>query len=108
MHNLGSQFVLLKGGHLDSQEATDYLFDGYVQKLYVEKRIITRHTHGTGCTYAAAIAGYLAQGFAPPEAIHYAKGYLTGAIRTSNSLNIGHGTGPLHHGWNLSTTDAHK
>lgn len=105
LHALGCQFVLLKGGHLDTREATDYLFDGAVEKLYVEERIVTHHTHGTGCTYAAAIASYLAQGFAAPEAIQHAKRYLTGAIRTSNTLNVGHGTGPVHHGWNLRTAD---
>lgn len=104
LHTLGAQFVLLKGGHFDSREATDYLFDGCVQKMYPEKRVETKHTHGTGCTYAAAIAGYLAQGFAPPEAIQYAKEYLTGAIKASAVLNVGQGIGPLHHGWCINTT----
>lgn len=101
LHCLGTQFVLLKGGHFDSPEATDYLFDGCVQKVYAAPRIATKNTHGTGCTYAAAIAAYLAQGFAPPEAVHHAKAYLTGAIMASDALNIGHGAGPLYHGWNL-------
>ena len=104
LHKLGSQFVLLKGGHFDSQEATDYLFDGNVQQTYSTRRIVTKNTHGTGCTYAAAIACYLAQGCAPPEAVRLAKNFLTGAIEASDFLNIGHGVGPLHHGWNLNKT----
>ncbi len=103
LHRLGSQFVLLKGGHFESPEATDYLFDGCVQKVYAAPRIATKNTHGTGCTYAAAIAAYLAQGFIPPDAVHHAKAYLTGAIMASDTLNVGHGVGPLHHGWNLQT-----
>ncbi len=102
LHLLGSRYVLLKGGHFDSAEATDYLFDGDVQRVYSTHRVATRHTHGTGCTYAAAIACHLAQGSAPPEAVRLAKDYLTGAIEGSAILNIGNGVGPLHHGWNLN------
>jgi hydroxymethylpyrimidine/phosphomethylpyrimidine kinase len=101
LHRMGPKFVLLKGGHFESTEATDYLFDGCAEKQYAAPRIATKNTHGTGCTYAAAIAAYLAQGFAPPDAVHHAKAYLTGAIMASDTLNVGHGAGPLYHGWNL-------
>ena len=101
LHHLGSRFVLLKGGHFDSPEAVDYFFDGHVQQTYSAQRIATQNTHGTGCTYAAAIASYLAQGNGPFEAVRLAKKYLTGAIEASDALNVGHGFGPLHHGWNL-------
>lgn len=104
LYNLGSPFVLLKGGHLDSPDATDYLFDGHVERTYSTRRIDTQNTHGTGCTYAAAIAAYLAQGCAMPETVRLAKNYLTGAIEGSKYLNIGRGFGPLHHGWNLTKT----
>ncbi len=102
LHALGPRCVLLKGGHFDSPEAVDYLYDGDVQKVYATKRINTNNTHGTGCTFAAAIACQLAQGHAVPEAIQRAKDYLTRAIAESDRLNIGKGVGPLHHGWNVT------
>lgn len=104
LHQLGSKYVLLKGGHFDSPEAMDYWFDGNIQKTYSTQRIATQNTHGTGCTYAAAIACHLAQGCEPSEAVRLAKKYLTGAIEASDSLGIGHGYGPLCHGWNLRKT----
>mgnify|MGYP000375779309 CR=1 FL=1 len=101
LHALGSQHVLLKGGHFESLEAADYLFDGSVQSTCTAQRIDTKNTHGTGCTYSAAIACFLAQGCTPADAVRRAKEYLTGAIHGSALLQIGHGAGPLHHGWNL-------
>ncbi len=99
LYALGPRYILLKGGHLESEEATDYLFDGSLMRAYSTRRIDTRHTHGTGCTYSAAIACYLAQGCEAPEAVRLAKDYLTGAIENSDILCIGSGVGPLHHGW---------
>lgn len=96
---LGSQAVLLKGGHGDSSESIDYLFDGDSITAYPAARIETRHTHGTGCTLSTAIACFLARGEAMKEAIQSAKEYLTQAILHSDSLGIGKGVGPLHHGW---------
>ncbi len=101
---LGPRYVLLKGGHLASEEAADYLFDGSLVRAYSTRRIKTRHTHGTGCTYSAAIACYLAQGCEAPEAVRLAKDYLTGAIENSDILCIGNGVGPLHHGWRMRLT----
>lgn len=97
---LGPQAVLLKGGHLvgkglDPARATDYLFaDGKV-KEFSSPRVETTSTHGTGCTYSAAIAAWLGRGYAVPEAVARAKRYLDGAIR--HGLAIGHGHGPTHH-----------
>jgi hydroxymethylpyrimidine/phosphomethylpyrimidine kinase len=97
---LGPKAVLLKGGHLegkglDSSRATDYLFaDGKVLE-FSSPRIETTSTHGTGCTYSAAIAAWLGRGFAVPEAVARAKRYLDGAIRYG--LEVGHGHGPTHH-----------
>ncbi len=102
LFELGAPYVLLKGGHLESEEAADYLFDGDIVRAYSTRRIDTRHTHGTGCTYSAAIACCLAQGSSPPEAVRLAKDYLTGAILESDRLQIGKGVGPLHHGWNTA------
>lgn len=95
---LGPRFVLIKGGHLDTPDATDYLFDGQSMQTFAAPRIQTKNTHGTGCTYSAAIAAFLAKGAETPQAVAQAKLYLTGAIR--NSLNIGKGHGPLNHAWN--------
>ena len=69
--------------------------------MYHAPRIHTVNTHGTGCTYSAAIACYMARRESLPRAVQSAKEYLTGAIEHSDIMNIGRGAGPLHHGWNL-------
>ena len=94
---LGVRCVLLKGGHLEGEQATDWLYDGSAWTTYSAPRINTKNTHGTGCTYSAAIATCLAQGQALPAAVDAAKQYLSGAIRANLALGQGHG--PLHHLW---------
>ena len=101
LYGLGPKHILLKGGHLKGPAAADYLFDGASTVVFSSERIDTPHTHGTGCTYSAAIACFLAKGFSPTEAVRHAKNYLTGAIMHNQQVRIGRGTGPLHHGWNL-------
>lgn len=96
---LGPVCVLLKGGHAESADSTDYLFDGDSIVSYPAPRIDTCHTHGTGCTLSTAIACFLARGETMKDAVQYAKDYLTGAIAHSETLRIGKGTGPVHHGW---------
>jgi hydroxymethylpyrimidine/phosphomethylpyrimidine kinase len=96
LHGLGSQFVLLKGGHLASDESTDLLFDGRVTTAFASERIDTRNTHGTGCTLSAAIAALLPR-HDMVEAARQAKAYLTGAIAASHRLTVGSGHGPVHH-----------
>jgi hydroxymethylpyrimidine/phosphomethylpyrimidine kinase len=94
--SLGAKNVLIKGGHLDADEAVDVLFEperGF--HLFSAPRITTKHTHGTGCTYSAAITAELAKGSALREAIGNAKKFITEAIRTAPGL--GSGTGPLNH-----------
>ena len=100
IHALGCRHVLIKGGHLLERPATDLLYDGRFFRMYQGEFINTPHTHGTGCTYASAIAANLAKGTPLPEAIEAAKTYLTEAIR--NSLAIGHGHGPTNHFYFLS------
>ena len=96
IHALGPQAVLVKGGHLDDEEdAVDVLFDGAEVHAFRSERFETPHTHGTGCTYASAIAAHLARGAALPEAVRRAKGYVTEAIR--HGLAIGSGHGPTSH-----------
>ncbi len=94
---MGPEYVLVKGGHLKGDEAVDVLYDGHEFKYFRSPFIKTKNTHGTGCTYASAIAGFLAKGYRVEESIKNAKDFVTGAIK--NSLPIGGGHGPLNHFW---------
>ena len=94
--SLGAKNVLVKGGHLDADDAVDVLFEpGHGFREFSSPRITTRHTHGTGCTYSAAITAELAKGSALREAIAIGKKFISEAIRTAPGL--GSGTGPLNH-----------
>jgi hydroxymethylpyrimidine/phosphomethylpyrimidine kinase len=92
----GPRWVLVKGGHLPG-EAVDLLTDGSDEHWLRAPRHDNRHTHGTGCTLASAIAVGLAQGHPVPEAVTRAKEYVTGAIAAGFAL--GAGLGPVDHGW---------
>lgn len=91
---LGARAVLVKGGH-GAQGATDLLVTPEQVVELAAPRIATRHTHGTGCSYAAAIAASLAQGFNLVEAVRRAKAFIHRAIETSPGL--GRGAGPVNH-----------
>jgi hydroxymethylpyrimidine/phosphomethylpyrimidine kinase len=95
IHQFGSRHVLIKGGHLLTERATDLLYDGRFFHLFKGQFIDTPHTHGTGCTFASAIAAQLARSKPVAEAVQAAKTYVTEAIR--HSLAIGHGKGPTDH-----------
>lgn len=95
IHKLGPKNVLIKGGHLLSAEAIDLLYNGRTFREFRVERIITKNTHGTGCTFSSAIAAELAKGKKVEEAVGIAKKYIILAIK--NSLDIGHGHGPLNH-----------
>ncbi|OEF96180.1 bifunctional hydroxymethylpyrimidine kinase/phosphomethylpyrimidine kinase [Desulfuribacillus alkaliarsenatis] len=95
IHQLGAKFVIVKGGHLDDETCADVLFDGDEYHLFNSKRINTQHTHGTGCTFSAALAAFLAQGYDVYESTSKAKEYITEAIR--HSFAVGKGVGPTHH-----------
>ena len=99
IHGFGARHVLIKGGHLQSDLAMDYLFDGTAFEEFSAPRIPTKNTHGTGCTYSAAIAAYLGSGLFVSEAVRRAKVYLTQAIR--HGFGLGQGHGPLNHFWNF-------
>jgi hydroxymethylpyrimidine/phosphomethylpyrimidine kinase len=103
LHQFGSRYVLLKGGHLDGAESVDILDDGLTQIELRSPRIATRNTHGTGCTLSAAIAALLPQRAPVAEAVRDAKTYLTAAIAAADQLAVGHGHGPVHHFHNLWT-----
>jgi hydroxymethylpyrimidine/phosphomethylpyrimidine kinase len=94
---LGPRFVLLKGGHLDTAQSVDILYDGAHLVHLPAARIKTRNTHGTGCTLSSAITAYLARGLEVPEAVARAKDYVTAALRAADELSVGKGQGPVHH-----------
>jgi hydroxymethylpyrimidine/phosphomethylpyrimidine kinase len=94
LSGLGARAVLVKGGHLPG-EATDVLYDGRDLSEFPAPHVETRHTHGTGCTYSAAIAAELARGAALPTAVARAKAFIAEAIRTAPGL--GRGCGPVNH-----------
>ena len=90
------QIVVVKGGHLaDTDDAVDAAFDGETVHEIAAPRFDTSNTHGTGCTFSAAIAAGLAQGLPAIEAVRKAKAYVTEAVR--GSLDLGGGHGPTHH-----------
>ena len=93
--DLGAAAVLVKGGHLLGEEAVDLLYDGAEFVRLSAPRIDTVHTHGTGCTYSAAITAMLARGETLGDAASQAKDFITRAIRTAPGL--GHGHGPVNH-----------
>ncbi|MEV0144299.1 MULTISPECIES: bifunctional hydroxymethylpyrimidine kinase/phosphomethylpyrimidine kinase [unclassified Nonomuraea] len=93
---LGPAWALIKGGHLPG-EPVDLLTDGAREYRFTAERLDNRHTHGTGCTLASAIASYLAMGEDVPGAVGKAKEYVTGAIRLG--FPLGDGIGPVDHAW---------
>lgn len=94
VHEFGAGAALVKGGHLTG-DAVDYLYDGEQMIELRENRIDTVNTHGTGCTYSAAITAYLSYGLTLHEAVRKAKVYVTEAIR--HSFDLGAGSGPTNH-----------
>ncbi len=92
----GPKFVLLKGGHLIEKEAVDILFDGDSFQYFKAEKIDTVNTHGTGCTFSAAITACLAKGMSINNAVEAAKDFITRAIKNAPD-NIGEGSGPLYH-----------
>ena len=93
IHRLGPDHVLVKGGHLQG-EAVDLLFDGNQFYEFRSVRVESKNVHGTGCTYASAIATLLAQEFPMVEAVAAAKRLITEAIR--HGLDLGRGHGPTN------------
>jgi hydroxymethylpyrimidine/phosphomethylpyrimidine kinase len=102
---LGCRAVLLKGGHLAGDTVHDVLATGAGRRVWSQTRIESRHTHGTGCTLAAAIATGLAQGLGTEEAVERAREYVRLAI--ANAPGIGRGHGPLDHAHPLHRGSRH-
>jgi hydroxymethylpyrimidine/phosphomethylpyrimidine kinase len=95
---MGARGVVVKGGHREGP-ATDLFYDGSRFQEFTAPRIITTNTHGTGCTFASAIAAWLAHGKNVIDAVTLAKEYVTEALR--HSFPVGEGHGPLHHFYRL-------
>lgn len=96
LQTLGADWVLLKGGHLDGQNSIDLLHGKGRTCVLEAPRIVTRNTHGTGCTLSAAITALLPL-MDVPTAVREAKDYLTAAFAAADSLEVGDGHGPVHH-----------
>jgi len=99
IREMGPRVVIVKGGHAASLESVDVVCLPHAEFELRGPRIATVHTHGTGCTFASAIAAYLALGRPLEEAIREARSYLEGAIR--HAPGLGAGQGPLNHFWRL-------
>jgi hydroxymethylpyrimidine/phosphomethylpyrimidine kinase len=97
IHKLGPGAVVVKGGHLGTADVVDLLYDGHSFTEFAGPRIDSRNSHGSGCTFAAALAANLALGHPLADAVRLAKEYVAGAIR--HGLPIGHGHGPMDHFW---------
>lgn len=91
---MGARSVVIKGGHREGPP-TDVLYDGQEFQEFTTERVPSTNTHGTGCTFASAVAAGLAHGLDTPAAVAQAKEYVTAAIRASYPIGQGHG--PLHH-----------
>lgn len=97
IHTMGPRWVLVKGGHLKG-DAVDLLFDGHDFQTFRAQRVDNPNTHGTGCTFSAALATLLGQGLPVPRAVESAKAFITKAIVHGLSLGSGHGpTNPYAH-----------
>ncbi len=110
IHDMGAASVIITGGHAlwddegsgprakgSAPQIIDLLFDGDAFHEFRTARIATRHTHGTGCTFASAVAAGLALGRELPDAVARAQQYVAGAI--AHAPGIGHGRGPIDHFW---------
>ena len=100
---MGSKAVLLKGGHLKDETLTDILVTKDAEKTYSGPRLLTKHTHGTGCSMASAVATGIAQGDTLEMAVQRAKAYVFTAIKTAPQFGKGHG--PLNHAHTVMQND---
>ena len=96
LYDLGVKNVVIKGGHDEDQnESIDLLFDGNEFTTFTSKRVLTKNTHGTGCTFSAVVTAELAKGLSVFEAVSKAKNFIQAAIE--DQLQIGQGHGPTNH-----------
>ena len=119
LFNLGAKAILLKGGHEEGEVKTDVLFlshrdtetpssvslsmsssESLSMSVYSSETVVTKNTHGTGCTLSSAIAAFIARGLSLEDAISEAKDYVTEAIRAGADINLGKGIGSMNHVFN--------
>lgn len=101
LYMMGKCLIVVKGGHLKNINAVDVLYDGKDFFEFGAKRIDTKNSHGTGCTFSSAIAAELAKGSSLYKSVKIAKEYVTSTIKASKNMNIGRGHGPLNHMFEL-------
>jgi hydroxymethylpyrimidine/phosphomethylpyrimidine kinase len=106
LHKLGTRGVVITGGHASGATVEDLVFDGNTFHEHAVARVDSRHTHGTGCTFASAVAAGLALGRALPDATARAQQYVAGAI--AHAPGLGHGRGPLDHFWEMRQLGARR
>jgi hydroxymethylpyrimidine/phosphomethylpyrimidine kinase len=99
LHDLGPQWVLVKGGHLESGDAVDLLYDGTSFVEFGAARHDTRHTHGSGDTLAAAVTAGLARGLDVPSAVELGKRFISSSV--ADAFPLGAGLGPVGHFWQV-------
>lgn len=99
--DLGCRYVLVKGGHL-TDTANDLLYNGRTMTIFEGSRLLSKNTHGTGCSISSAVCANLAKGMDAETAVGEAKKYIRTGIE--NSVEIGHGNGPIHHFYDLWRT----
>jgi hydroxymethylpyrimidine/phosphomethylpyrimidine kinase len=93
----GSRAVLIKGGHGEGPDSSDYLITADSLETLTAPRIATQNTHGTGCSLSSAIASSLAKGENLVTAVRNAKAFVSAAIASADRFSVGHGHGPIHH-----------
>ena len=94
---LGCRAVLIKGGHGEGAESTDYLVTSEAGIALAAPRVATRNTHGTGCSLSSAVAAGLAKGEGLEPAVRNAKAWISAAIAAADRFSVGRGHGPIHH-----------
>lgn len=93
----GCGAVLMKGGHLEDAESPDWLFTPQGEYRFTAPRVLTKNTHGTGCTLSAALAALRPRFHSWQETVPEAKAWLSAALGQADTLEVGHGIGPVHH-----------
>ncbi len=94
IHDIGPQVVIIKGGHLNDDVITDIFYDGSDILSFKYPKIITKNTHGSGCTLSSAIASYLSKGYNDKKAFSLARNFMQKTIE--HNIEMGHGHGPLN------------